>query len=214
MTGLTFTLGQRWIEQYVSGMMLLHSLLGQEVAIKPKAPPTPETFVKVLGEIAAGTYDSSRYFEPGPPAQLVLITNPPPVDPKERYLMVGVNTETMRSQMMSVGTGGTAFEHPVWAIFAAHALSGKPPLAVPLATSNEDLWQRLDGLASAVRARRYKPEDFFGPIEGLYPPGAKLRFTLLTVPAEQIPPLRKRGMQALRVSVPPQFFELFQAPAK
>lgn len=214
MTGLTFTLGQRWIEQYVSGMMLLHSLLGQEVAVAPKIPPTPEMFVKVLGEIAAGTYNSGRYFQPGSQGQPVLITTPPPVDPKERYWLIGLNTETERSQFMSVETGGTAFEDPVWAIFAAHALSQKLAVGVPLAAGNDDLWRRLDELVSSIRARRYRSEDFFASIEGFYPPGAKPHFQLLNVPGDQIPALQQRGMQALRVSVPPRFFELFQKPAK
>ena len=137
---------------------------------------------------------------------------PPPLLPEADYLLIGLNAETARSRFASSTTGGVVFEDPLWALLAAHAVSLKiqPQGAVPRARDANDLWKRVLQVAAAIEQGRYKPEDFFAPIEGWISPSQTPKFELLTVSTEQITALRARGVQSLKISRPPKFFELYQ----
>lgn len=209
---LTLTLGQRWADHYLSGMMLLHILLGHSPAITPKAPPTPETLLDALQDVAAGVYSPDKYFKPGPASWPPLVSAPPPLAPGGRYALVGLNASTTGGQFVSVRTGGVAFEDPLWAIFAAHAAAKKFRVGLPLARDNEDLWRRTVVVAEAVRQGNYKPGDFLAVTDGYIAPEDAPKFTLLSVETVQIEALRARGLQSLKVPTP-KFYELFQPPA-
>lgn len=206
------TLGQHWIDQYLSGILLLHTLLGHNVSVTPKTEPTLNTLIHVLQEVAKGIYVPSKYFKPGPALRLSLITKSPSLAPGARYALVGLNASTARSQLVSVTTGGVVFEDPLWAILAAHAISKNLSVAIPIAKDNNELWKNVQLVAEAVMQGIYKPQHFLGGIEGFIPPGFSPQFALLFVNSDQVAPLRDRGVQSLKVTVPPKFFELFQFP--
>src|SRR5689334_23017018 len=89
LTNLSFSLGQHWVDHYLAGMMLLHTLLGHNPAVTPRSKPTPEILQQVLQEVVAGTYAPDKYFKPGPAPQLSLISQPPSLAPNTHYLIIG-----------------------------------------------------------------------------------------------------------------------------
>jgi hypothetical protein len=209
------TLGKRWVDHFLTGVMWIQSLSAREDDwAGPKSDPTPETLVRVLQALGTGTFQASDYFRAGNPPKATLVSAPPPLLPETDYLLIGLNAQTTRSRFVSVSTGGVIFEDPLWALLVAHAVSQKdrPPVAVPEAIDSVDLWRRVLLVADAIEEHCYQPENFLGPIEGWVPPATMPKFELLTVSSEQIAPLRARGIQALRVSRPPKFFELYQPP--
>lgn len=204
------TLSQRWMDQYLSGMMLFHTLLGQDAAITPKVQLTLDGLVHTLQEIVSGTYQAIHHFHGGASAALRLTVQPPALMPQTQYALIVLNATTARSNFVSVETGGIAFEDPVWAIFAAHAVSQDWSLAVPRAMHNAALWRNLTFLADAVAKGGYQAKRFLGPIDGFCAPEGTPRFGLLTVDSGQLDALRARGMQALMTAQGPRFYELFQ----
>jgi len=211
------TLGERWRDYYMAGMTLLHILLGYDVAIAPKSDLTPETLLQVLRDVAGGVYQPAHYFSVNPDGapRFALLPQPPSLAPGTDYLLISLNALTARGQFVSTRTGGIVFEEPIWAILAAHALStmNNPRLALPKAKDHEQLWKNMALAVNAVRQGTYKPQDFFAPIAGFVPPATAPEFALLTVTADQLLSLRIRGAQALKVTAPPTFFELFKADA-
>lgn len=212
------TVGERWRDYYVAGMTLLHILLGHDVAVAPKGEPTPDTLLQVLRDVAGGRYQPANYVSvhPGGAPRLALLPQPPALVPGTEYLLIGLNALTARGQFVSVRTGGIVFEEPIWAMLAAHAVSttNNPRLALPKAKDHEQLWKNLALVVNAVRQGTYKSQDFFAPIVGFVPPAVAPEFTLLSVAADQLLSLRIRGAQALKVTTPPTFFELFKADAQ
>jgi hypothetical protein len=161
--------------------------------------------------------NTSDHFRVGNPGKPMLVSVPPPLSPETDYLLIGLNAETARNRFASLTTGGVVFEDPIWALLAAHAISlslkDQPRVAVPRARDEKDLWKRVLVVAGAIEQGRYQAEDFFGPIAGWVPPSETPKFELLAVSAEQITALRARGLQALKISRPPKFFELYQPSA-
>jgi hypothetical protein len=209
------TLGERWRDHYLTGIAWIQSLSGcVDVWAAPKSDPTPEDLIQVLPALASGCLRISDDFLAGQPPNLALVSVPPRLSPEADYLLIGLNAETPRSRFTSALIGGVAFEDPIWALLAAHAVSRKdqPPVAVPSAQDATDLWNRVCLVASAIEEHHYRPEDFFGPVEGWIPPSTIPRFELLIVGGEQVAALRSRGRQALRISRPPKVFELYQPP--
>ena len=208
-----FTLGQDWVKQFISGMRLLHCLQQQqEVPIVPQTPINPSVVVEILQEVIAGSYQSDKYFIVGEKSSLELIFQPPKIVPSRIYNLLSLNTETARSRLVSVDTGGVAFEDPFRAIFAAQAIAQKLELALPLAKDNMDLWKKNQDLEIAIRQKKYKAESFFGSIDGFSPLGSFPQFSLITIESDQLESLRKRGMQSFMR--PPRFFELFGISSK
>lgn len=211
------TLGERWRDYYVAGMTLLHILLSHDVAVAPKGEPTPDTLLQVLRDVAGGRYQPDNYVSvnPGGAPRFALLPQPPALVPGTEYLLIGLNALTARGQFVSVRTGGIVFEEPIWAMLAAHAVSttSNPRLALPKAKDHEQLWKNLALVVNAVRQGTYRPQDFFAPVVGFVPPAVAPEFTLLSVAADQLLSLRIRGAQALKVTTPPRFFELFKADA-
>ena len=206
------TLAEHWMDHYLTGVVLLHTLLGYDVAVKFKSPPAPETLIQLLQDVAGGRYEPAKYFEPGPKPGLTLTTGLPAVAIDKTYLLIGLNVATPRSQLVSIDAGGVVFEEPVWAILAAHALSGKGPeekVAIPKAASPLDLWKNIRVAAEAIQAGTYKPSQFFAPVEGFIAPAAGPKFELYAVEAAKVELLRWKSAQALRVSVPPKYFEMY-----
>ena len=213
----TMTLGQRWRDHFLAGITGIHGLESPANAgIVPRSAATPEMLVHTLQAIADGRFETIDDFQIGNPPVPALVSVPPPLSPEADYLLIGLNAETARGRFASVPSGGVVFEDPIWALLAAHAVSRKDrtPVAVPCARDNQDLWERVLLVASAIEERRYQPEDFFETIEDWIPPSRVPRFELLTVCSEQVAELRRRGVQALKVSRPPKFFELYQPPSK
>jgi hypothetical protein len=210
------TLGERWRDHYLTGIAWIQSLSGRvDVWTAPKSEPTPENLIRVLQALASGGFRISDYFQAGQPPKPALVSVPPLLSPETDYLLIGLNAETPRSRFTSAPIGGVAFEDPIWALLAAHAISRQDPprLAVPMARDAMDLWNRVRRAASVIETHHYQPEDFFGAIEGWIPPSTLPRFELLTVGGEQMAALRSRGRQALTVSRPPKVFELYQPPS-
>ncbi|MGH9632163.1 MAG: hypothetical protein ACRD7E_27985 [Bryobacteraceae bacterium] len=212
MPELSFTLGQHWIDQYMSGIILLHTLLGHEVAVAPKIQPTPKAFVQMLGEIAAGAYDPAKYFKGASPQRPALILEPPSLPEEGQFAAIALNAATETGDFVSVPAGGIVFEDPIWAILAAHAASRKASVALPRAQSNEELWRRVGAAARAVMERKYEPGDFLGPIQGFLPAGSDPRFSVLTVDAAELATLRERGLRSIPISGQATLFELYQPP--
>ena len=213
MNDLSLTLGQAWVDQYLYGIFLLHILIGNDVSlISPKTEVSLQAFTEVLQEISSGVYNPATHFQLGGFDPRVLIAQPPALPPQSRHILICLNASTARAKFISTQTGGIAYENPIWAIFAAYAISRNESVAIPLADNNEKLWENLRALDTSVRQHRYSPRQYFGEIEGFFPPNSRPEFTLLSVDADQLEGLRKRGMQTLKVSVPPKFYELFQKP--
>lgn len=210
------TLGELWRDHYIVGITLLHMLLGYDTSVSPKGDPTPETLLRLLRDVAMGSYQPAKYVNPGGTPRFPLVLLPPSITPDAEYLLISLNALTTRGRFVSARTGGIVFEDPVWAILAAHAVSNtsNPRLALPKAKDNEELWKNISLAVNAVRQGTYRPQDFFGPIEGVVPPATAPEFALLTVAADQLMRLRARGAQALKVTVPPTFFELFKGGAQ
>jgi hypothetical protein len=214
------TLGERWLDHYLAGITWIRCLTDRPNARADSgsdSDSTPETLIRVLQGVAIGRLDGAEYFRTGNLGKPALVSVPPPLSPETDYLLIGLNAETARSRFANLTTGGVVFEDPIWAFLAAHAVSlglkDQRWLAVPRARDEEDLWKRVLLIASAIEESHYQPEDFFGPIEGWIPPSETPKFELLTVSTEQLTALRARGVQALKTSRPPKFFELYQAPA-
>jgi hypothetical protein len=207
----TFTLEDRWVDQFLSGMMLYHVLIGRANFIMPKAAVTLDTFLAILQTIILGTYDPASYFDsrPGQIVRPSLQTQPPRIAPGKRYDLIILNALTARSRFVSVDSGGLAFEEPVWAILAAHAVASKASVALPRARDDQNLWNRLAEVSEGIAQSRYDPQLFMGPIDGFMGTDGIPRFSFLEVEEAQLSALRARGMQTLRVAVPPKFFELY-----
>jgi hypothetical protein len=211
------TLGERWLDHFLAGIAWVHGLESlSNGGIVPKSDPTPEMLVHTLQAIASGCFKTSDDFQSGNTPKSALVSAPPSLAPETDYLLIGLNAETARGRFASLPSGGVVFEDPIWALLAAHAVSRKDrvPVAVPWARDDQDLWERIVLVASAIEERRYQPEDFFGPIEDWVPPSRAPRFEWLTVRSEQLAALRRRGIQALKVATPPKFFELYQPPIR
>lgn len=208
----TFSLGFAWVEQYVSGMVLLNILLGQANAVAPVQVPGQEALLQALQEIARGTYRPERHFGAGHPSPTAFTQQPPALVDTQTYYVVVLNASTRTGNFVSVETGGIVFENPVWAVFAAHAVSAQLGLGVPTASSNSELWSRLSDLATAVRGGKYSPASFFGPVTAWLPPSAPPTFRLMEVSATQLKALRERGVQSFGKPTP-KFYEMFEHPA-
>ncbi len=166
------TLGESWRDHFLAGITGIHSLASlADAGIVPKSDPTPETLVRTLQTIADGRFETTGDIKIGNPPVPALVSVPPPLSPEADYLLIGLNAETARGRFASVPSGGVVFEDPIWALLAALAVSRKDrtPVAVPCARDNQDLWERVLLVASAVEERCYQPEDFFETNRGLDP---------------------------------------------
>ncbi len=210
-----FTLGDRWLDHLTAGLDGVLSLNGRPGARAGlPAGSTPETLVSLLQDVVAGRWQGFEATQSAAHRESTIVSSPPQLSSRAGYLLIGWNAETARSRLVSTTTGGVIFEDPFWALLAAHAASRKMrvPVGVPWADGPEDLWKRAPVAARAITVGQYQPEDFFGPILGWVPPAERPKFELLTVGAEQVSALRARGVQALKVSRPPKFFELYHPP--
>jgi hypothetical protein len=212
------TLAARWRDHCLTGTAWVQSLLRREDVPTSLKPETmPDAIPRVLNAIAAGTFSSRDFFQTeGQRVKPGIFIKPPELEPNSSYLLIRLNAETARGRFVSSPVGGVVFEDPIWALLAAHALSvaDKPQVAVPRAKDNGDLWAQIGQLEASIESGRYDPRLFFGPIEGWIQPDRSPRFELITVSSEQLAGLRSRGIQTLKISTPPRFFELFTAPAK
>src|SRR5271167_5101478 len=94
----TFTLEDRWVEQFLSGMMLYHALIGRANFATAKSLITIDTLFAVLQHIVSGTYDPASYFDPQPVpiVRPALQTQPPRIVPGKRYDLITLNALTDR----------------------------------------------------------------------------------------------------------------------
>jgi hypothetical protein len=212
MVELSTTISQYWVQQYLCGIMFFHFLSGYDLNIVPKTEPTPETLVFVLQDIVEGKYEPSKYFKSSNAAQTSFVSEAPPLPPKNLFALIHLNASTARSQFVSVPDGGILYEDPIWAILAAHAISMNTSVAVPIAQGNQELWKNLPLLKKAVMEKTYKPQEFFGSINGFIPSGSSAKFGLLVVESDKIQALRERGVQSLMAQDGLRFFELFLTP--
>ncbi len=207
------TLGERWTDHYLAGVVLLHLLLGQDPPGTPKNPPTPAVLLELLRDVAAGKYDAAKYFVKGGPRQAGIAAEPPALDPKRTYEVIALNAVTPRNTMVSVTAGGVAFEEPIWAILAAHEISRHhrgAPVAVPKAPDTAALWKNIAAAAQSIRDGQYRPESFLGAIDGFIPPAEQAVFELVPVTGAKLDALRARGVQTIPVGNRPKYFELYQ----
>src|SRR3954451_22716326 len=111
----SFTLGPSWVDQYVSGIILLNTLLGHS-ATTPARPVTPEVMMQTLQGIVHGRYKPEPgSSQKGSPGGRELTLQPPNLVPSQAYLLLVLNASTPTSDFVSVETGGLAFEDPAWA---------------------------------------------------------------------------------------------------
>jgi hypothetical protein len=206
------TLGEHWVDHYLAGVVLLHILLGQDPPGAPKSPPTPAVLVQLLQDVTSGKYDPAKYFGKGPLPPLAVAQEPPVVDAQGTYEVVTLNAVTARNTKVSVTSGGVLFEEPVWAILAAYAVSPYHHglrVALPMAPNTAALWVNIEKISGAIRTGEYKPEHFFGPIDGFIPPAGQPSFELASVPGAKLLELRARGFQTMPIAGRPKYFELF-----
>jgi hypothetical protein len=168
--------------------------------------------LRILQEVLEDRYHHDDHFAAGGPPKPTVVARPPDLVPDKEYVLFGLNALTTRGEFVSLPAGGLAFEDPAWALLTANtaARNARPRLAVPRARDADDLWRRLTKVDAAITGGAFKPEDFFGPILGWIPPATQPRFELLTVSGDQAHALRTRGNQALKVSRPPKYFELYE----
>jgi hypothetical protein len=209
MTEPQLTLERRWIDHYLVGTELLHRLSGHDPNVTPGNPPTVNTLIDLLNDVASGRYVSSKYFRAGRPREASLVTQAPPLAPRTQYALLGLNASTATGQFVSVDEGGIAFEDPVWAILAAQALSKRLSFALPVATNNDELWKNLPAARDRVRNGSYEARRYFAAILGFIPTGSPAKFELLMADSGQVGPLRNRGLQTLEGAVQPRFYQLF-----
>lgn len=212
MVELATTLGLHWSQHYLCGIMLFHSLAGYDLNIALKTEPTPESILLVLQDIVEGKYEPSKYFNSSNAVQTSCVSEVSPLPIDNAFVLVRLNATTSRSQFISVPGGGILYEDPIWAILAAYAISMNSSTAVPIAKGNKELWKNLSVLNKAIMDKTYKPQEFFGIIEGFISPDSSPKFDLLVVESDKIQALRDRGMQSLMTKDGLRFFELFFTP--
>ncbi len=205
----SFTLGPAWVEQYLSSLLLLNTLLGHPATTPGSPQVTPESIIDRLNEIARGKYKPGQASQSVPGAR-ELILQPPPLLPDQMYFLIVLNASTETSDFASVDSGGIVFEDPAWAVLAAHAIAQSPPLAVPIASDDAGLWHRLGSVQRAIRSGAYSPRDFLGAISGFVAPSSQPEFRLLQVTSQQLTALRARGLQSF--GSPLRLYELFHRP--
>lgn len=207
----SFTLGASWLDQYVSGLVLINALLGN-AGSAPQRPATPESILETLQQIARGKYRPQPSSATAGGGGRGLELRAPDLNPSAEYLVLVLNAATETGNFVSVDTGGILFEDPAWALLAAHAVSLKPPLGVPIADSDADLRERLGKIQSAIRSGKYVPTDFFGATLGVVPPATEPEFRLMQITAGQLTAIRERGIQSF--GKPLRFYELFERPKR
>jgi hypothetical protein len=207
----TLTLGAGWVQQFVSGLVLLNTLLGHPTAATTLRTPDSEELLRTLNEIAGGHYDPRRHFQEGRAAQSAFVLQAPVLISSQVYVVITLNASTSASDFVSVKTGGIVFEDPAWAVFAAYAIARGTGLGAPLAADNQRLWHQLSTLSAAAAESRYSPRDFFGPVTGFVDPSVGPEFHLLEVTGSQLAVLRERGLQSFGTPTP-RFYILFQEP--
>jgi hypothetical protein len=202
------SLGDHWRDHCLSASILLQILSGDDSDVTPRKPQTPESFVDLVNAVAMRSYVRSETFDSGAVSHVRLIETPPPLKKGVRYGLITLNVTTQRSETISVKTGGIAFEDPIWALLAAHAMSKELPVALPLARINDDLWRSLPRVVSSIRNSRYAPAQFLGRTQGLVSGSVSPQFEWKTVDSERLAALRQRGFQSLNVPLP-RFYELY-----
>jgi hypothetical protein len=209
MDTVNFTLGERWREQFSAGMDVVRVLAHYELPVL-ETNFSVDFALDVLNKLASGTLRPSRKSaERGLEPHRLLQDRPPQLEASAKYLLVTLNAMTSRAEFVSSATGGIAFEDPFWAILSAAALSQKKMTVLPKATSNEELWKNVSVVHKTVQEGSYNPLDFFDYAQRFVPPAESPRFKIATVTSDQLEGLRSRGMQTLRTSTPPEFYELF-----
>lgn len=144
----------------------------------------------------------------------------PPIDPAAHYDLLALNAMTEVGMTVSLQVGGIAYEDPVWALIVAASIGRGTPSVVPRAPDAAALWplaaETLVGLAQTgeVAATTLAPAiDFLAaalPRDPDIAPISGPRFYVIQVQGEHLLALRDAGMQALPVTRPPRFFQLFQ----
>jgi len=198
-----------WAEQYISALVLLNLMLGYPQSTEPYRETPPESVVRTLNEIAVGAYKPTEHFLEGAQRSPLRLQQKECV-PTELYTVIVLNARSSRSDFLSVNLGGVIFEDPVWAVFAAMNISKKQMFALPLAGSDNALWQHVPDLEAAARASKYDPAHFFAPATGFSAPGVA-RFSLMQISGAQLDGLRKFGARTF--GSPPLFYELYAKPA-
>lgn len=207
MTPANFT--SQWMDHYLMAASVINRWMHMGDFVIPIERPTPTTLLEVLQNITDRVYDPSKHFRRGSYPEIQPHTEPPAITKDINYPVIGLNAVTMRSRRVSVSTGGILFEDPYWAFLAAWASGGRhdQQFCLPRAKSVDDLWKNVRVAQTAINHSVYQPSNFFEAIDKFA--SATPRFELLTISPEQLVAIRQRGMQALNVSVPPKFYEMF-----
>jgi len=187
-------------------------LIKRDASVTLKTGTTIESPIPILQAIVTGKYDSAAYFVAGQMPPLPTLQSPalPPTD--DDYTLISLNAATDWSEFVSVETGGLVFEDPFWAVFAAHALSLKESVALPLANNNDELWKKIENVTEAVKQGTYQPSQFLGKTTDFVPPNSAPAFELITINSTKLSALRERGMQSFIAKTNLKFYELFQKP--
>jgi len=207
------TLGEHWVDHYLGGMMLLHLLLGKESFITPRSTLTPETLIQVLDEVARGTYVPERYFAAGVAPKINLVFQQPDLVQGQQYSLIGLNAVTARNQLVSVTSGGVAYEDPMWAILAAYGVSPYnqgAKGAIPKSDTSAALWTKFPEIARSIKEGTYRSGDYFAPVDGFLSADEKPHFELVPADAAAINALRTSGVRVL--GSPVRYFELYTKP--
>lgn len=204
-----FTVGEHWKERFRDGMEIVCTLLHYEVPLVSDRNLSLESALASLNRLASGKIQSSVRSGEHRPSTFALLEPPPHLEPSANYLLLTLNAVTPRSEFVSSATGGVAFEDPFWAVLSAMALSQKKMAVLPIAANNEELWTKVSAVDIAVREGSYKESNFFQNAKGFIPPAEFPKFETVTVVGEQLAALRSRGVQTLKGTAPPRYYELF-----
>ena len=203
------TLAEAWNDQALTSVQVLHMLMGLDMALTPKVELTPMVLANILNKVLTKTYVASEFFSFGSARPWALSSKPPALAKGTKYTLFSLNALTARGKFVSVGMGGIAFEHPVWAVLVADAVLRNLGLGVPIAGNDDELWGRLAMVQLSLQRNTYNPSEFLGSIIGFYPLGTGPVFGLMPVDSDQVAALRGQGRQALRGTTSPKFFEAY-----
>jgi hypothetical protein len=204
-----FTVGEHWRERFSSGMAFVRAISHCEIPVVRESTLNLEFAVASLNNLALGGYQQPVPSGKDGMSHRLLLDRPPRIEHSTKYLLLTLNALTPRGEFVSVPTGGISFEDPFWAVLSAMALSQKKLTVLPKAASNEELWSNVSAVDKAAREGSYKESNFFEDAKGFVPPAEFPKFETITVLGEQLAALRDRGVQTLKGTAPPRFYELF-----
>jgi len=209
---LAFSCGADWQQRFLAGVRAVHAAMGVPGEPRPLAALDAGFVQRVLQSLASGGYSPHSQFSSGTDQIHALAAKMPELRRDSIYTCIVLNARSARSDLISVENGGVLFEDPFWAVVAAYAVSGKPPLAIPRAKSAEEMWAGAGALYAGLLKRR-DAEIPLARAVGFIGAPETAAFRLAGVRGEKLEALRNRGMQSFEIDGAVRFYDFFLPPA-